>query len=72
LGIVGVVLVMVPYFLLEADYMKPHDLAYPLLNLVGALFILFSLFFAWNLPSFLMEFTWALISIFGLYKAVRK
>jgi hypothetical protein len=72
IGIVGVILVMIAYFFLETGHLDAHHFTYPTLNLIGSLLILVSLYYAWNLPSFLMEFVWALISIFGLYQAKKK
>jgi len=38
----------------------------------GALLILISLYFSFNLASFIIEIAWLLISIFGLFKALSK
>jgi hypothetical protein len=70
-GIIGVIMIMIAYFLLEKGDLDAHQLMFPLVNFIGALLIVFSLLFAWNLPSFLMESSWALISFYGLTK-IRK
>ncbi len=68
-GIAGVGLIILAYFLLQADKLKAHDLAYPLLNLVGALMHLYSLFYFWNWASVVIEIFWIAISLYGLWKA---
>jgi hypothetical protein len=40
------------------------------LNLVGACLIMLSLYQDWNLPAFLIEVFWAVISIYGLLRHV--
>ena len=69
IGIIGVVLVLLAYFLLQINKLKQDSIIYSLLNLVGSFLILISLYFAWNLASGVIEIAWFLISIFGLIKA---
>jgi hypothetical protein len=45
-----------------------RDLSFSLLNAIGALLIIVSLMFDWNLASFLMEFIWLMISLYGILK----
>lgn len=68
LGLVGVLLLLLDFLLLQLGRIRPIGFTYPFLNLLGALLILFSLFYAWNLPAALMEFAWALVSIIGLWR----
>lgn len=68
-GCVGGIFILVAYFLLQLGKLKAHALAYSLLNLFGAIFILFSLIDSWNLAAFAVEFAWMLISIFGIYES---
>ena len=67
-GHIGVVCFLLAYFMLQKGRWKPDDLWYLLLNLAGALLILCSLLVDWNLPAFLLETLWGLISIYGLIK----
>jgi hypothetical protein len=71
IGIIGVVLILTAYFLLEQEILTPHQLVYLFLNLFGALFIIVSLIHAWNLSAFVVEAAWALISIYGIIKALK-
>ena len=68
IGIVGVLLILLAYFLLQNEMLSIETLCYSLLNLIGALLILVSLFYHWNLPSVLIEIAWILISIRGIYR----
>ena len=41
------------------------------LNLVGAIMLLISLYFKFNLAAFVLEVVWAMIAIHGLFTALR-
>ena len=69
LGAVGVTLIIVTYLLLQLERLRSASVAYSLLNGIGALLILFSLLFKFNLPAFLVEIFWFLVSILGLVKS---
>lgn len=71
IGILGVFLVVLAYFLLQYEKLSAQGFAYPVLNLLGALMILFSLIYAWNLPSVIIETAWAIVSIFGIARKWR-
>jgi len=68
-GIVGVIIILIAYLLLQLDRMSQDSVFYSLLNTIGSVLILYSLYFYWNLPSGIIEIAWLLISIFGLFKA---
>lgn len=68
LGTVGVAVIILTYVLLQLGKVKSEQLAYSLLNAVGAAFILISLYYSFNFPSFIVEFFWLLISLFGIGK----
>ena len=70
-GNIGVVCFLVAYFLLQKGVLAHNELRYLLLNLAGALLLIFSLLINWNLSAFLLEAAWALISIYGIIKAVQ-
>ncbi|MEH6808097.1 MAG: hypothetical protein V7651_04545 [Hyphomonas oceanitis] len=71
IGIVGVVLTLLGYLLLQAERIESRSRLYSALNLFGSVAILVSLAFDFNLSAALMEGCWALISLYGLVKAVR-
>ncbi len=67
-GLVGVILLLISYFYLSIGRWISHSLIYQNYNLLGALMILFSLYFHFNLSSFLIEFAWVVISLIGIYR----
>ena len=67
-GIFGVVLLLVAYFLLTTNRMSSQGLRYQLFNFIGAAFILYSLLFNFNLASVAIEVSWIFISIIGMYR----
>ena len=69
-GIIGVILLLIAYYLLNANKMSAIDMSYQVLNFLGAIFILFSLFFHWNTASALIEMAWIVISLMGMYRTV--
>ena len=68
LGTVGVAIIILTYVLLQIERLRSDQLAYSLLNAVGAALILISLYYAFNFPSFVVEFFWLVISLFGIGK----
>ena len=70
LGISGVVIILIAYLLLQIEKLSIQDWRYSASNALGAILILVSLFFSFNLASFIIEIAWLLISIFGLFKAL--
>jgi hypothetical protein len=70
-GFVGVLLIIVAYLLLQLERLPSSSPRYSLLNAVGALLIMVSLIFAFNLSAFLVEAFWFLISLLGLWRALR-
>ena len=70
IGIMGVILTLLAYYLLNMNKLKSNSLSYVWLNLIGAILLLYSLFFHWNLASVLIEIAWVIISLIGLYRAL--
>lgn len=68
IGLVGVVIILIAYGLLQLDLMSPDGVSFSLLNCVGSILIIVSLLNDWNTPAFVMEIAWLVISIFGLIK----
>jgi len=67
-GMIGVVFVLGTYCLLQFGKMKAESLNYSLINFLGAACILYSLTFEFNLPSFIIEIVWLIMSFFGICK----
>lgn len=70
LGIFGSLLIVIAYFANLRGALLTTGYAYSLLNLIGALLILFSLWWAWNVAAAVMEGFWAAISAYGLTRAL--
>ena len=68
IGNIGVLLMVIAYLLLQLEKLSSAALSYLLLNMVGAMLVMISLMFRFNLSAFLMEAFWLLISLYGLAK----
>ncbi len=66
IGMAGTSLVVGAFFLLQLNKVSPKGLKYNLMNLIGALFLLFSLCINFNLASFVIEIFWIAASLIGL------
>jgi len=64
-GNIGVVLIVGTYFGVQIGRMSAVALPYISLNGLGALLILYSLWFDFNMSAFLIEVIWLLISLLG-------
>lgn len=71
-GMLGTVLVVLAFFLLQLERVQPGGLSYNLINLIGATCLLFSLCFTFNLASFVIELFWIAASLIGLWKYLRR
>jgi hypothetical protein len=65
-GVIGTLLVLLAFFLLQARKLHGNGAVYQLLNAFGAAAIIVSLFYQFNLASMVLEIAWLLISIYGL------
>lgn len=68
IGVVGVIIIVVTYFLLQIEQIDSKSFFYSFLNAFGSIMILYSLIYNWNLSSFIIEFFWILISLYGIFK----
>jgi hypothetical protein len=71
IGNAGVVAILATYALVQLDRMAVRDLSYSLLNALGAVFILVSLMFDFNLSSFVIEVFWLVISVYAIVRRGR-
>ena len=69
-GFIGVLLIIVAYLLLQLEKLPSSSSRYSLLNAAGALLIMVSLIFAFNLSAFIVEAFWFLISLVGLWRSL--
>ena len=69
-GFIGVVLIIVAYLLLQLEKLPSSSPRYSLMNAAGALLIIVSLIFAFNLSAFIVEAFWFLISLVGLWRSL--
>jgi hypothetical protein len=69
-GNIGVLMMVIAYLLLQLDKLSSSAVSYLLLNAGGAVLVIISLIFHFNLSAFLMEVFWLLISLFGLGKTL--
>lgn len=71
-GLAGMIITLIAYFLLQAQKLHGNGLVYQLMNAIGALGVALSLLFGtFNLPAFLLEAIWLVISIYGIVVARR-
>lgn len=72
-GYLGVILILLAFLLLQAEKVAGSSWIYQLANMLGAIGIMLSLVFgSFNLPAFLQELVWALISVYGIVSARRR
>jgi hypothetical protein len=68
IGMLGVAIQLVAYWLLASGKMSHNDARYPVINIIGTLCIVMSVLYQWNLPSFVSQVMWIAISIAGLIR----
>lgn len=71
-GLVGVVLILIAYFLLSTGRWISHSIKFQFLNFIGAWMILYSLYFYWNLSSVVIELAWIVISVMGMVRIIKQ
>ena len=72
IGMLGTAMVVMAYFLMQVERVDPKSLSYNLINLIGAILLLISLWFHFNLASFVIEIFWIAASLIGLWKYWRR
>ena len=70
--IAGDILVIIAFLLLQTGRITSNNLSYSLLNLIGSFGVLFSLIYHWNLPAFVIECAWVMISGWAIYNYFSK
>jgi len=72
IGIIGVSFVLVTYYLLQVEKIDAKGFWYSFLNLFGAVLIMYSLLYNWNLASVIIEIFWIAISVYGVWKYLKR
>ena len=67
-GNLGVFLVLLSYFLLQLGRIESSGIRYSVMNAAGAVLICVSLYYNFNLSSFIIEICWFSISVYGIYR----
>jgi hypothetical protein len=67
-GNIGVLMMVIAYLLLQLEKLSSSATSYLLLNALGAVMVIVSLMYRFNLSAFFMEAFWLLISLYGLAK----
>jgi len=68
-GLIGTLLVLLAFFLLQAGRLVGNGIVYQLLNLFGAAGVLVSLLGTFNPAVFVLELTWVAISAYGIARS---
>ncbi len=68
-GMTGVIAILVAYLLLQLSIINIKDYSYSVVNALGSLLILYSLFFDWNFSAVVIEISWFFISMYGVFHA---
>lgn len=72
-GYLGVALVLLAFFLLQAHQLHGNGLTYQLMNVLGAIGVMLSLLFgAFNWPAFVMQLAWLLIGVYGIARDMQR
>ena len=71
IGLLGTLMVLAAFFLLQAGRLSGTGIADQLLNRFGAGGVLVSLLGKFNLSVFLLEATWVAISAYGIARTLR-
>ena len=72
IGLIGVFIQLLAYYLLASGRLSNNDLRYPIINIIGTGAIVFSVLYQWNLPSFVSQIVWIAISLVGLIRILRR
>ncbi len=70
IGMLGTLMVLAAFFLLQAGRLSGTGITYQLLNLFGAGGVLVSLLGKFNVSVFVLELIWVLISAYGIGRSL--
>ena len=72
IGFIGTGCIILAYFLNQSRKLASTDIRYPLINLIGACLLMYSLWYKPNPPSIVIEIFWIGISLMGIFKALKE
>ena len=72
IGFFGMIFIVIAYLFLQTNKYSINSLQYQLLNLIGAILLLISLFVHFNLGSFIIEIFWIIITIYGIIINIKR
>lgn len=67
IGMTGTILVVAAFFLLQLGKIEAVSLKYNMMNLSGAILLLISLCYNFNLASVVIEIFWIAASVIGIW-----
>ena len=70
-GLLGTVIILLGFLMLQAGRLAGTGLVYQLINLFGAAGILVSLTGKFNLSVFLLEAAWMAVSLYGIVRSFK-
>ena len=72
IGTIGVGIILLAYFLNMFSYIQNNGKLFYLLNIIGASIACFASYLIDYIPFVILEGTWALVSVVGLIKSIKK
>lgn len=71
IGLIGVFLALGNHFCMLNQKIKTTGALYNIINLFAGAFVMVSLMYSWNLPSFVVEICWFAINGYGLFMSFK-
>jgi hypothetical protein len=71
IGVIGVGLILMAFFLHTAGFIENNGKLYYVMNIFGAAMACYASFLIAYLPFVILEGTWTIVSIYGLMKAMK-
>jgi hypothetical protein len=72
IGTIGVGTILLAYFLNIFSWIKKDGVLFYLMNIVGASIACYTSYLIDYIPFVILEGTWAIVSIMGLVKSIKK
>ena len=72
IGWLGMILIILAYYLLSTERLKSNQKTYHLLNGLGGVFTVISAFYIGFWPSVVLNVFWTLVAVFAITKIIQK